>query len=229
MKLFFAINVIRYSSIFFILGVLIAMFFYPGGNIHDPNQLGYSFTHNFLSDLGGYKSHSGEINFLSSTFFALSLSVFALAGISFLLIPLIFDDDRINFYFCLIGAILFFIGAIFFSAVGFTPYDLYFEEHIFFAKNSFRLMIPASFFILIALIRSKISKHYLYIISVFLVSTIFYVIYLNIGGNPIENQDDLIPNVIAQKLIVFVSMICIFLVTFAFSDKLNQNKKYAGT
>ena len=62
-----------------------------------------------------------------------------------------------------------------------------------------------------------------------MVSTIFYVIYLNIGGNPIENQDDLIPNVIAQKLIVFVSMICIFLVTFAFSDKLNQNKKYAGT
>ena len=45
----------------------------------------------------------------------------------------------------------------------------------------------------------------------------------------IQNQDDLIPNVIAQKLIVFVSMICIFLVTFAFSDKLNQNKKYAGT
>ena len=90
-------------------------------------------------------------------------------------------------------------------------------------------MIPASFFILIALIRSKISKLYLYIISVFLVSTIFYVIYLNIGGNQIENQDDLIPNVIAQKLIVFVSMICIFLVTFAFSDKLNQNKKYAGT
>ena len=62
-----------------------------------------------------------------------------------------------------------------------------------------------------------------------MVATIFYVIYLNIGGNPIENQDDLIPNVIAQKLIVFVSMICIFLVTFAFSDKLNQNKKYAGT
>ena len=33
-------------------------------------------------------------------------------------------------------------------------------------------------------------------------------------------KDDLIPNVIAQKLIVFVSMICIFLVTFAFSEKL---------
>ena len=178
-----------------------------------------------MSDLGGYKSHSGEINFLSSTFFALSLSVFALAGISFLLIPLIFDDDRINFIYVLLDN-SFFIRAIF-SPVGFTPYDLYFES-TFFCKKLFPFDI-SSFFILIALIRSKISKLYLYIISVFLVSTIFYVIYLNIGGNPIENQDDLIPNVIAQKLIVFVSMICIFLVTFAFSDKLNQNKKYAGT
>ena len=224
MNLFLAINVIRYSSIFFIFGVLVAMFFYPGGNIHDPNQLGYSFTSNFLSDLGGYESHSGEVNFLSSTFFALSLSVFALAGIAFLSIPLIFDDDKINYYFSLFGAILFFIGAIFFAAIGFTPYDLYFEEHVFFAKNSFRLMIPASFFILVALIRSKISKYYLYIISLFLVSTILYVIYLNVGGNPIENKDDLIPNVIAQKLIVFVSMICIFLVTFAFSEKLKQKQ-----
>ena len=25
----------------------------------DSNQLGYSFTHNFLSDLGGLESHSG--------------------------------------------------------------------------------------------------------------------------------------------------------------------------
>jgi hypothetical protein len=48
------------------------------------------------------------------------------------------------------------------------------------------------------------------------------VIYLNVGGNPIENKDDLIPNVIAQKLIVTVSMFCIFLITFAFSEKLKN-------
>ena len=59
-----------------------------------------------------------------------------------------------------------------------------------------------------------------------MISTITYVIYLNIGGNPIENQADLVPNVLAQKLIVFVSMFCIFLVTFfAFSQKLKNNLK----
>ena len=225
MKLPFAINLIRYSSIFFVIGILISMYFYPGGNIHNPDQEGYSFTQNFLSDLGGYKSHSGEINFLSSTLFAISLSIFALAGIAFLSIPRLFIDDQVNFYLSILGATLFFIGAIFFAWVGFTPYDLYFKEHVFFAKNSFRLMIPASFFILIVLARSKVSNSYLYVITFFMISTITYVIYLNIGGNPIENQADLVPNVLAQKLIVFVSMFCIFLVTFAFSQKLKNNLK----
>ena len=86
-------------------------------------------------------------------------------------------------------------------------------------------MIPASFFILIVLARSKVSNSYLYAITFFMISTITYVIYLNIGGNPIENQADLVPNVLAQKLIVFVSMFCIFLVTFAFSQKLKNNLK----
>ena len=222
MKIILAINLIRYSSVFFLVGLLVSMYFYPGGNIHDSSQIGYSFINNFLSDLGGYKSHSGEVNFLSSTFFALSLSIFSLAGLAFLIIPEIFKDDNLNYILSFIGAILFFVGSIFFAAVGFTPYDLYFDEHVFFAKNSFRLMIPASLFLLLVLGRSGVSKNYLYIISFFTISTILYVIYLNVGGNPIENKDDLIPNVIAQKLIVTVSMFCIFLITFAFSEKLKN-------
>ena len=49
---FFTVTILRFVSIYFVLSVLIASYFYPGGNIHDPLQIGYSFTHNFLSDLG---------------------------------------------------------------------------------------------------------------------------------------------------------------------------------
>jgi hypothetical membrane protein len=66
---FFTVTILRFVSIYFVLSVLIASYFYPGGNIHDPLQVGYSFTHNFLSDLGGYTSRSGEVNFLSAFFF----------------------------------------------------------------------------------------------------------------------------------------------------------------
>ena len=50
---FWTVKVIRFVTIFFVIAFIIASYFYPGGNIHDPAQLGYSFTHNFLSDLGG--------------------------------------------------------------------------------------------------------------------------------------------------------------------------------
>ena len=66
---FWTVKVIRFVTIFFVVAIIIASYFYPGGNIHDPAQLGYSFTHNFLSDLGGLESHSGEDNIISSVFF----------------------------------------------------------------------------------------------------------------------------------------------------------------
>ena len=53
---FWTVKVIRFIPLVFIFGVVIAMLFYPGGNIHNPEQIGYSFTNNFLSDLGGIKT-----------------------------------------------------------------------------------------------------------------------------------------------------------------------------
>ena len=73
---FWTVKVIRFVTIFFVVAVIAASYFYPGGNIHDSNQLGYSFTHNFLSDLGGLESHSGEDNIISSIFFNLSMLFF---------------------------------------------------------------------------------------------------------------------------------------------------------
>ena len=45
---FFTVTILRFVSIYFVISVFIAAYFYPGGNIHDSLQVGYSFTHNFL-------------------------------------------------------------------------------------------------------------------------------------------------------------------------------------
>ena len=66
---FWTVKVIRFVPIFFVLASIIAAYFYAGGNIHNPSQVGYSVTHNFLSDLGGFKSHSGKVNILSALLF----------------------------------------------------------------------------------------------------------------------------------------------------------------
>ena len=86
---FFTVTILRFVPIYFVISCLVAAYFYPGGNLLDPQQVGYSFNHNFLSDLGGYTSRSGEINFLSQFFFNLSMFLFVAVGIGFLFVPML--------------------------------------------------------------------------------------------------------------------------------------------
>ena len=226
-NLIYAVKFIRLVPILFLVSVCIAIFFYPGGNIHDSTQEGYSLTHNFLSDLGGYKSHSGDINFLSSFFFGFSLILFFFAGIAFLYIPHLFKDNILNFRLALCGSIFFGLGSIFFAGVGLTPHDLYMEMHIFFALNAFRLMIPGSLLFLIVLYRSKVENYFAFTIFFLMISTFAYVLYQIYGGNPLENIDNLSQQATIQKLIVLVNILCVFIISFAFSSQykiLNQNK-----
>mgnify|MGYP003313937539 CR=1 FL=1 len=186
---FWTVKVIRFVTFFFVITFIIGSYFYPGGNIHDPTQLGYSFTHNFLSDLGGLESHSGEDNIISMIFFNLSMLLFFFIGISFLFVPILFKENKSTFILAITGSLFFFIGSMFFAGVGFTPYDVFFDLHVFFALNSFRLMIPASLIYLIVFLRSSLSIKYIVVIASFLFLVTAYVIYLNIGENPLSNKE----------------------------------------
>ena len=226
-SLIYAVRFIRIVPILFLVGISAAIYFYPGGNIHDSSQIGYSFTHNFLSDLGGYKSHSGEVNFLSSFFFGFSLVLFFFAGIAFLFIPFLFKDNFINFNLAFCGSIFFALGSVFFAGVGLTPHDLYMEMHIFFALNAFRLLIPASFLFLIVLYRSKVENYFSFIICLLMISTFAYVLYQIYGGNPLENIENMSQQATIQKLIVLVNILCVFIISYAFSSQykiLNQKE-----
>ena len=221
---FWTVKVIRFVIIFFVIAVIIASYFYPGGNIHDSTQLGYSFTHNFLSDLGGLESHSGEGNIISSIFFNLSMLLFFLIGISFLFVPILFKENKPNFILAIIGSSFFFVGSMFFAGVGFTPYDVFFDLHVFFALNSFRLMIPASLIYLIVFLRSSLGIRYISVTASFLFFVTGYVIYLNFGENPLSNKEAMITSATIQKFIAFMSVATIFSLSFGFSKRINHSK-----
>tara|TARA_B100001079_G_C16212183_1_gene426346 strand:- start:100 stop:774 length:675 start_codon:yes stop_codon:yes gene_type:complete len=221
---FWTVKVIRFVTIFFVIAVIAASYFYPGGNIHDSAQLGYSFTHNFLSDLGGLESHSGEDNILSAIFFNLAMLLFFFIGISFLFVPFLFKDNKLTFILAIIGSSFFFIGSMFFAGVGFTPYDVFFDLHVFFALNSFRLMIPASLIYLIVFLRSSLGIRYISVIASFLFLITGYVIYLNFGENPLSNKDAMITSATTQKFIALMSVATVFSLSFGFSKKINQSK-----
>ena len=221
---FWTVKVIRFVTIFFVIAFIIASYFYPGGNIHDPAQLGYSFTHNFLSDLGGLESHSGEDNIISSVFFNLSMLLFFFIGISFLFVPILFKENKSTFILAIIGSLFFFIGSMFFAGVGFTPYDVFFDLHVFFALNSFRLMIPASLIYLIVFLRSSLSGKYITVIASFLFLVTAYVIYLNFGENPLSNKEAMIVSATIQKFIAFMSVMTVFSLSFGFSKRISNSK-----
>ena len=221
---FWTVDVLRFVTIFFTISVLVSMFFYPGGNIHDPSQIGYSISHNFLSDLGGYTSHSGLPNLVSFLIFNFSMILFTLIGISFLFIPTLFKEDIISFIISVIGSAFLFFGTLFFAGVGLTPYDLYLDEHIFFAINAFRLLVPGLVLYFFVLIRSSVSKKYSVMIFCLLFFTFLYVVYQIISDSPLTSIEQMVEQAIIQKIITLVNIICMFFLSFAFSERLKDIK-----
>jgi len=221
---FWTVDVLRFVTIFFTISVFVSMFFYPGGNIHDPSQLGYSISHNFLSDLGGYKSHSGLPNLISFLIFNFSMTLFTLIGISFLFIPKLFKEDIISYIISIIGSAFLFFGTLFFAGVGLTPFDLYLDEHIFFAINAFRLLVPGLVLYFFVLIRSSVSKKYSVMIFCLLFFTFLYVVYQIISDSPLTSIEQMVEQAIIQKIITTVNIICMFFLSFAFSERLKDIK-----
>ena len=219
---FWTVKIIRFIPLIFIFGVVIAMVFYPGGNIHNPEQIGYSFTNNFLSDLGGIKARSGDSNIISFLFFNASMLVFALGGVGFLFVPRLFKTDKVNYILALIGSSFFFFGAFFFAGVGLTPHDLYLEEHIFFAINGFRLLVPAAIFYFIVLLRSPVKNSYSLLTFIFLISTFSYVVFQLIGESPLLSPEAMSRQATMQKLITLVHLISIFSLSYAFNSQLKN-------
>jgi len=222
MYYFWTVRLIRFVVIFFILATIISGYFYPGGNIHDESQVGYSITHNFLSDLGGYQSRSNEKNFISAALFNTSMILFAFVGIAFLFVPRLFKDNFINYVLSTIGSLFFFLGTIFFAGVGLTPHDLFLENHIFFALNAFRFLIPALIFYFIVLLRSSLHNKYAITIIVLLIFTFSYVLYQLVSASPLESVDKMVEQAIFQKIIALVNVISIFSLSFAFSERLKK-------
>lgn len=221
MNNFWPVKVLRFVTLFFLASVFLGMYFYPGGNIHDQQQVGYSFTHNFLSDLGGYQSHSDQVNFISGFFFNMAMFFFAAVGFAFLLVQRLFYQDQINKWLAISGSFFFLTGTLFFAGVGLTPYDLYLDLHVFFAVNAFRLLVPGAMFYVLVLLRSEVDNIYALVTALYLLCVIAYVVYQVVSGNPLDNLEEMKRQATIQKLIVIASVASIFSLSFAFQKQID--------
>jgi len=218
----------KYSMAVFIFLNVIAMFLYPGSNLHDITQEGYSFFDNFFSDLGRYKAYSGESNLFSCLLFNSSLCI---VGVCFIMlfykIKDIFIEHRIlSFFAAFFGA----ISGLSYIGVAFTPADLFLDSsdrpwlHIFFAHKIFESLSLASILCFILIIKTeKFDNKYAYGFIINGVMVGLYVLFSQyVFKDPSDFPEFLRPHVIAQKMVVFWILISIYLYSLGLSNYLQE-------
>jgi len=198
----------------FILLNIIAMLLYPGSTYRDNLTSGYSFTENFLSDLGRTLTFSGEINFISAQLFNMSL---ILAGTVFTLFYLhvrkVFNKKNLRTL-AFIGSFFGILGGLSLAGVGLTPADLYLDLHIICANWLFRFMCIASLFYTIVIFRHSVLKNkYAGGYMVFTISILLYILISELGPDPKISHFALVLQVVSQKIILLIFMVAIYIQT----------------
>ena len=213
---FWTVSVVRFFPVFFIVCLGLAMVFYPGGTLHDHYTQGYIFSQNFISELGLYKTRLGGEKYISLHLFILAMSAYGLMAIAFYFVPALFRSNKKAHRMASIGSVFFVVGSLFFVGVAFTPADLYFDEHVFFAVNGFRIILPGAFFYLLAFKYMNLPSNYFYIGLLYLMGTLAYVIFQIVAADPRSTAEAMVMQVVAQKMIALLSTATIFSFSFAF-------------
>ena len=131
--LFFILPIL--SIVIFIICVLLGALTYDGGNSLELNAPCYSFSNNYLSDLGRIKSLSGMENSIPYYSFNGSLIILsAIFLVFFLYLPCLYDDSARVQTISRIGSYFGFLASICFAGVALTPTDQFFSSHVFFAN-----------------------------------------------------------------------------------------------
>ena len=216
----------KYSIVSFILLNILSMYFYLGGNMNNPEQLGCSFFSNFYSDLGMTVSHSNQDNLLSCLLFNSSLCII---GICFTLL-FFFVKNTFTSYkkVSLIATFFGIFGSFCYIGVAFTPSNLYLEYHTFFAHWIFRSLFISSILYAFLIINTHgFDNKYAYGFIIFSIMVLFYVLYSELVLNdPRLFPESLYKHVIAQKMIVFWILIAVYLYSVGIGAYLvNKNNK----
>ena len=129
------------AIVLFILLVMLGAMSYEGGHRLDLNSEGYSFSNNYLSDLGRIKTVAGMDNSIPFYCFNGALIILSVVfSFYFLFLPSVYDESTEIQNISRVGSIFGFLASICFAGVAYTPADLFIEAHIFFADWLFRLM-----------------------------------------------------------------------------------------
>jgi hypothetical protein len=151
------------------------MALYAGGTFDNSNAPGYTFWFNTFSDTGRAMARSGRSNISAMIFFSIAYSAIAIMLIPYYLeFNKLFKENQFENKLTKIGAVLGIISSIGFIGVVFTPADLLYAPHMFFAILAYVAILFMGIAYTIVLYRSeKFSNIYSYVFIIF--SIVFFV------------------------------------------------------
>ena len=209
---YLAYNLPFYSVIIFLIFNLVAMFLYPGGTYQNPELNRYMFTQNYFSDLGRTNTINGIHNFLSSFIFNNTLMIMGLSIVYFYFhLPKLFKKNTIAYNLSRIASLIAITSGISFMGVGFTPSDLYLDEHMFFVRWAFRSFLIVAIIYIIAIFNAPDWPNKYALIYIGFALTLFsYILIMDFGPNGKESMEGLIIQVVAQKIIAIAFVISVY-------------------
>jgi hypothetical membrane protein len=179
------------------------MLLYPGGKYHDHNSPGYSFTENFFSDLGRWRTFNGDSKWLSLALFVFSMSMLAAGTIAFVRAFLKDHTDRkqfpIAYYTAVFSSLVF---AVCITGVVLTPYDLLLDEHILVTRLAFIAMVPLSWSVSYLVYKHEEVPNRYFILLLLVSFVLMGYIYILFFGPRVSENRYFQP--IAQKVIVYL-------------------------
>ena len=129
----------RHGLLLALLLVVASGLAYPGGTLHDASTRGYSFTHNFLSDLGATVAFNYQRNVTGATLFsaAVIVGVLVLASLIVATVRLLSTAPRAR-SFARLAAVVGLLACVGFLGAVIAPVDQAWRLHTLAGKLGFR-------------------------------------------------------------------------------------------
>lgn len=199
------------ASLQFVLLTALAMRSYPGGTNVDHLARGYSFLHNFFSDLGLTVAHNGQPNTVSATLFVIALVSIGLSLVGFALtLPQLFRGHVPLYRLSLAGSIFGVVAGLAYVGIACTPANLLLTWHMRFVQTAFRTFLVLVLCYGLATWRHPAyPRRYAVGWLAFAVLLAGYV-WLLIAGPSARTPEGLLIQAAGQKIIVYASIGCVW-------------------
>lgn len=200
------------------LGILLALVLtaasvlaYPGGSVRDESTRTYSFTHNFLSDLGSTVALNYQRNVLGAVLFGASvlIGVLVLGGVIVAEVRLLSATPRAR-PFARLAAVAGALVCVGFAGVALTPMDQAWSLHRLSSIVAFRSFPVATALLAIATMRDARFRQRATVGWVTLTLVITGCIAMALLGPSTDTERGLVTEVITQKIMALSILVVLW-------------------